>query len=904
MLKFFVGAFAIAGLIAASGPIIIHLLNRRRFRVVEWAAMDFLRRAMQRNRRAVQMRDLIVLVLRCLAVALFGAALARPFLSGVSGASMWGLVGTAVALLAAIGAATWAILTPRKNLRPIAILTCVVAAGLTSFGLYEMLRDVDVAAKDAFASRQPIHAVLIVDNSMSMGYESLDGTLLDQAKTRAAEFIDALPAESQIHIVALCGGDDVGVGSAYRSKADARGALDRIQVVDRVGRASFGLELAVQACARVPELTSKRVVFLSDQQTNLWAGGAAKDQLKNVADLQLVSVAPKEIENVWVSDFQLRDGIADTEVPAEFLATIDHSGEAPLANVQVSLTIEGVEVANQIIDLEPGQTREITFSQRLDNVTDTGELIDGLGKSAYLKATVAVTVEGGVGDRLPRDNKRHLVVPVVAGLPAVFVDQYGETENLDANEVGETYRLRRLLAPLTSQDDEANRQLVNVKHTTIDRVDQNLLSNARLVVIAGIESPGNSVEVLRQYVEQGGTVVIAAGADFDPVKWNDAAWKDGAGLLPSPFLEEPLGQLPEVAVNALEPFFLNFQSLQHDFFLIEGEDQQQLQDLYREPYFFKAVALDTDSTVSDSLVANETSRIHAARKFLADSNTRQAKWEASERQGNLSEGDKAERLADQQSRQDLQPQWLLWQDVDRQKQIEETSAEELAKQSLMRVLGRYTNNDRPFLAERRIGAGRVFVVSSGLYSSWNSLTGTNAMLMFDRMLRQLLKETLPTRNFETGDAVNLAAQKSERVRWEVAAPDATKHALAVEALSASRFGVIVRNTLMQGHYQVASVDALPDANSDKGNGQATAVPLAFNCPPDESELAALDAIAFQERMGDGKYRWLENGETISTEGSQVRGHDIWKSIVLIVIVLLLLEMAILGWPNRADATAA
>ena len=53
MFKFFAGTFAIAGLIAAAGPIIIHLLNRRRFRVVEWAAMDFLRQAMQRSRRAV-----------------------------------------------------------------------------------------------------------------------------------------------------------------------------------------------------------------------------------------------------------------------------------------------------------------------------------------------------------------------------------------------------------------------------------------------------------------------------------------------------------------------------------------------------------------------------------------------------------------------------------------------------------------------------------------------------------------------------------------------------------------------------------------------------------------------------------------------------------------------------------
>ena len=35
------GVFALAGLIAAAGPVLIHLLNRRRFRVLNWAAMDF-----------------------------------------------------------------------------------------------------------------------------------------------------------------------------------------------------------------------------------------------------------------------------------------------------------------------------------------------------------------------------------------------------------------------------------------------------------------------------------------------------------------------------------------------------------------------------------------------------------------------------------------------------------------------------------------------------------------------------------------------------------------------------------------------------------------------------------------------------------------------------------------------
>src|SRR6478672_9737776 len=71
--------FLIAGAICAAGPVIIHLLNRRRYRVVHWAAMDFLRQALQRNRRILQIRDLLLLLIRTAAVLLFGAALARPY---------------------------------------------------------------------------------------------------------------------------------------------------------------------------------------------------------------------------------------------------------------------------------------------------------------------------------------------------------------------------------------------------------------------------------------------------------------------------------------------------------------------------------------------------------------------------------------------------------------------------------------------------------------------------------------------------------------------------------------------------------------------------------------------------------------------------------------------------------
>src|SRR5437868_3564939 len=71
--------FALAGAVAAAGPIVIHLLNRRRFRVISWAAMDFLREAVKRNRRILKLRDILLLILRTAAVLLFGLALARPY---------------------------------------------------------------------------------------------------------------------------------------------------------------------------------------------------------------------------------------------------------------------------------------------------------------------------------------------------------------------------------------------------------------------------------------------------------------------------------------------------------------------------------------------------------------------------------------------------------------------------------------------------------------------------------------------------------------------------------------------------------------------------------------------------------------------------------------------------------
>ena len=68
------------GALAVGVPILIHLLNKRRFKIVEWAAMDFLFQADKKNRRRVRLENFILLALRCLAMLLIGMLLARPFL--------------------------------------------------------------------------------------------------------------------------------------------------------------------------------------------------------------------------------------------------------------------------------------------------------------------------------------------------------------------------------------------------------------------------------------------------------------------------------------------------------------------------------------------------------------------------------------------------------------------------------------------------------------------------------------------------------------------------------------------------------------------------------------------------------------------------------------------------------
>ena len=76
----------------AAIPIIIHLINQRRYQTKQWAAMMFLLSANRMNRGYARVRQWLILALRALAIAALVIAIGRPLASGSLGSGIVGSV--------------------------------------------------------------------------------------------------------------------------------------------------------------------------------------------------------------------------------------------------------------------------------------------------------------------------------------------------------------------------------------------------------------------------------------------------------------------------------------------------------------------------------------------------------------------------------------------------------------------------------------------------------------------------------------------------------------------------------------------------------------------------------------------------------------------------------------------
>lgn len=843
--------FALAGVVCATIPFVIHLLNRRRFRVVEWAAMDFLRQALERNRRILHLRDLLLLVLRTAAVLLFGMALARPYLAGSS---------------------------------------------------------------ETFDGSQPLHAVLVIDNSLSMGYQVDNERLLDRGLERARSFVEKLPRGSRVSVIPVCGSPLVSTGDPFDTKESALDAIRRIEVVDRSASIQRALNEAKRACETLPDM-AKRVVLIGDQQRTTWRDFPNSVNWEGLPPIQVVDLSPPEWENSWISDLRLQDGLADTETAATFIVEIEHRGGESRKDVQVTLRVDNAVIGSKTVSLEPSEgARQVTFEHQFSRAHPEP------GRAEFVSVSASLSP-----DRLPIDDERFMVVPVVAALPVVFVDQYApQDEDPLRQRLGETRHLRKLLAPVTSRS-VAERQLVAIRHVRIGDLNRELLADARLVVIAGIDRPGTAVPLLREYVEQGGQLVIAAGAAFDPAAWTSDAWLDGEGILPAPLRSQLLGALPEEAGERIQPFFIAYDSMSaNDYFQLPDTSADELRDLYEQAFFFQAVDVDDTEAITQAVRESEARRLMAQVNGVAEALARQG--DSSRKQPGLTGTPVVEEFSQ------FIPHWVLWSEpvdpVALASLAEEQAAnrervESMVAQWMPRTLARFTRLGTPYLVERQIRQGKVLFVASGLLSSWNTLPKTDTMFLFDRILRSMIQSTLPRHNFPTQERIQFPLSSEDRalaidLRRPGRASQPEYH--DVGFIGTQQRGLTITNPLDRGLYQLAALRPASESSdpalepessrnagtSDTGGSNTSSsntptmqtaweLSLAVNGPADESDLARLSSQRAEELGSSGRIRWLNAEEEISLAGAQIRGQNLWWYLVLLVLLCLLGELATLAW---------
>jgi hypothetical protein len=446
------------GIGAVSVPIIIHLLNRRRFQRVVWAAMRFIRVSVEQNQRRLQIEDLILLLLRCLLVLLLGLALSRPVISRL--------------------------------------------------------------AKALFGSQ--VTAVLILDNSYSMGMSDGTMTRFEKAKKAALQALDTMPAGSA---AALILASDVPQALIPEPSFDlnlARRLVGEAVLSDRTTDLAPSIDRALETLQRRLLLRGE-VYVLTDGQSIGWRHLAkiqkALDQVRSKIRSHIVLVGEHEEHNLGVSELRLASGLTPIKQPLRFEVRVANYGRQEVRDVRVALNVDSDPPSDEftIESLPAGASKSISLFTRLRT-----------------EGFHSVTARLGE-DRLPADDKRTLALRALKEVRVLLVDGEPGTEGRDS----ETFFLRHALVPVPVE--EAAEYFI--KPVVITPSD---LAGARLdefdaVFLANVAELSEAVaRNLESYLRRGGGLAIFPGAKINPTFYNETLAKK-LNLLPATF-GPPRGQ--------------------------------------------------------------------------------------------------------------------------------------------------------------------------------------------------------------------------------------------------------------------------------------------------------------------------------------------------------------------------
>ncbi len=333
-------------------PIVIHLLNRSRARVVDWGAMRFLTASLAARSRRIMVEEVLLLVLRCMVVALAVLAAARPFLPTRPTLMLLVLIPAvpAAAICAAIGASMWS----RKGLRLRLLVVAALLLGIpAACGVFEQWYQ---SSRWSFGGGSKDVAI-VIDGSMSMTLSGGGGETNFAMAVREARAVvnDCGPGDGISLVLAGAAGRAI-IGSPTSNRNDVVAALDELAPTGGSMRAAQGLQLASQTLVGGAN-PGKKIILITDGQQVGWDVrnkaswrmlGAALSRQPAAADVIVRTLpAPGELANVAVAGITLDRRVIGTDRDVRIDVQVNSTGTAPVSDVAVSLLIDGAPAGAQ-----------------------------------------------------------------------------------------------------------------------------------------------------------------------------------------------------------------------------------------------------------------------------------------------------------------------------------------------------------------------------------------------------------------------------------------------------------------------------------------------------------------------------------------------------------------------------
>jgi hypothetical protein len=470
-------AAAVAGG-AVSIPIIIHLLNRKRFRVVTWAAMRFLLAAQKKNSRRMRIEQLLLLIVRCAIVLLLVIAMAS---------------------ISAWAETVWHWFDPAGGLAPV-------------------------------ATGQRGHKIIVLDGSMSMGLKVGEQTCFDRGRALATQLVRESAGGDGFSVVLMASPARRIVSEASE---DAKKVVSEIEALHLThGNADLASTLSTVegiVGASPGKYPQREVYFFTDMQQSTWIGrqantlSATLQKIKARSRTIFVDVGKEGAANVAVTSLMLGESVAMAGRETPILALLTNFGPTK-QDVSVRLSVGRARENAADKPEEPHEVAEVIVP-KLDHRLPTPVAF----KYAFPRPGDYVLQVRVQHDDLDVDDVRSAVVTVKNTIPVALVNGKAAPQLYDRA----TEWLRRALKP--AEDNELT--VVSPEVMKLGRFSDGELGRLDpydCVYLCDVPRFSLAeVKRLEAHVRRGGSIVFTMGSQVDVANYNEMLYKGGKGLLPA-----------------------------------------------------------------------------------------------------------------------------------------------------------------------------------------------------------------------------------------------------------------------------------------------------------------------------------------------------------------------------------